>query len=142
MRGANVEDERRTVMEVIQLYLYAYAKKDIQGCMKLIARESPLLMLGTNDDEVLSDRIGLEEAFQKDFSMMNNIDFGEFRNQYIEAYGQLASVIVELPISYESGGQQNQTLFRYALTLTKERDQWKICAGMASVPSKRGTYSF
>lgn len=100
------------------------------------------MMLGTNEDEVISDRSALEKAYQRDFSMMNRINFGEYRNQYIETNGRLASVIVELSTSFESQGKLTQTLVRYALTLTKEADQWKICAGMASVPFKSGTYSF
>jgi ketosteroid isomerase-like protein len=137
-----MEDEKPAVMQVIQFYLNAYAEKDIAGCMNLVAEEAPILFLGTNDDEVLRDRLGLEEAFRKDFSLMSHIRFGEPRNQYLKAHGQLASVILELPISYESSGQQNHALFRYAVTLTQEHNQWKICAGMASVPFKSGTYTF
>jgi ketosteroid isomerase-like protein len=137
-----MDDETQAVMQVMQLYLDAYAEKDIAGCMNLVAEETPILFLGTNDDEVLRDRVGLEEAFRKDFSLMSHISFGEPRNQYLKAHGQLASVILELPISYVSAGQQNQALFRYAVTLTREHDQWKICAGMASVPFKSGTYTF
>ena len=59
-----------------------------------------------------------------------------------EAASTFASVIVEAPISYQSGGKGVETLFRYALTLTKEGEQWKICSGMASVPFAVGTYSF
>ncbi len=50
--------------------------------------------------------------------------------------------MVELPISYQTDGKDVEVLFRYALTLTKVGEQWKICSGMASVPFAAGTYSF
>ena len=137
-----MQQEKQTIMETVKHYLNAYADKNLADCMKYISEESPILMLGTNEDEVISDRAALEKAYQRDFSLMNRINFGEFRNQYIETNGRLASVLVELSTSFESQGKITQTIVRYALTLTQEADQWKICAGMTSVPFKSGTYSF
>ncbi|MDA8162036.1 MAG: hypothetical protein M0022_03895 [Desulfobacteraceae bacterium] len=82
-------------------------------------------MFGTNDDEVLTDQAGLREALRRDFSMMDHINFGAYRNQHIKVCKKLASVIVELPISYESEGQRTMTPFRYALTLAREDDHSK-----------------
>jgi hypothetical protein len=70
------------------------------------------------------------------------IRWGEYRHIHVEAVSTLACVIIELPISHQSEGKNFETLFRYALTLAKEGEQWKICAGMASVPYGTGTYSF
>ena len=137
-----MKNEKQEVIKTVGRFLDTYTKKDIEGCMGFIANKTPFLMLGTNDDEVLTDPSGLREAFQKDFSIMTDINFGKYRNQYVDANENLASVIIELPISYKSDGQRTLKLFRYALILTKENDRWKVCAGMASVPFKSGTYSF
>jgi ketosteroid isomerase-like protein len=137
-----MEGEKQVVMETVRLFLEAYARKDVEGCMEFVARKPSFLILGTNEDEIFKDLSGLQQAFQRDFSLMHNIDFGAYRNRYIETDRKLASVILELPISYESEGHQTRTLIRYALTLAKQNDRWKICAGMASVPLKAGTYSF
>lgn len=61
---------------------------------------------------------------------------------HVAAGDTLASVIIELPISYQTAGKNEGTLFRHALTLNKGDGQWKICGGMASVPFSTGTYSF
>lgn len=137
-----MENEKQEVIKTVEGLLHAYTKKDIEGCMGFMTNKMPFLMFGTNDDEVLTDPAGLREALRRDFSMMDHINFGTYQNQYIKVCKKLASVIVELPISYESDGQQTLTLFRYALTLAREDDRWKVCAGMASVPFKSGTYSF
>jgi ketosteroid isomerase-like protein len=142
MKGVNMDDEKQAVMETIRRFLNAYAKKDVERWMEFITKKPSFLILGTNEDEISQDLDALREALKRDFSMMNNIDFGAYRNQFIETDGKLASVIIELPISYESEGKQTRTLFRYALTLAKKDDHWKVCAGMASVPLKSGTYSF
>jgi ketosteroid isomerase-like protein len=137
-----MEREREAVMEAVRLFLEAYAGKDMEGCMRLVSRRTSFLMLGTNDDEVIKDPGDLKKALERDFSIMENIDFGEFRNQFVETDGKLATVILELPISYRSSGEDTKTLFRYALVLTNENKQWLICAGMTSVPFRSGTYSF
>jgi len=73
---------------------------------------------------------------------MNDIRWGEPRHVHVVASGTLASVIIELPISYQTAGKNEKTLFRHVLTLNKEDGQWNICSGMASVPFSAGTYSF
>jgi hypothetical protein len=99
-------------------------------------------MLGTNDNEVFRSADEVRSAFSKDFVNMTNIRWGKNRNIHVEAVSTLACVIIELPIAYQSEGTNVETLFRYAMTLTKEGGQWKICSGLASVPFSAGTYSF
>jgi hypothetical protein len=35
----------------------------MEGCLEFIAERSPLLMLGTNDDEIITDRKELVTAY-------------------------------------------------------------------------------
>jgi len=74
--------------------------------------------------------------------MMDNISFGEVRYRHVEAEGNLASVLLELPLSYETEGAETRNLFRFAFTLVRESGAWKISSGLTSVPFKSGTYSF
>jgi len=135
-------DQKLVVSETIQRYLDAYAKKDLEGCLGCIAEQAPLLMLGTNDDEIITDRKELATAYQRDFSMMDNIALGEVRQRHVEAGADLASMLLELPLRYTAEGVETKTLFRFAFTLVRENREWKISAGMTSVPFKSGTYAF
>jgi len=135
-------DQKLAVSETIQRYLDAYAKKDLEGCLECIAEQAPLLMLGTNDDEIITDRKELVNAYQRDFSMMDNIALGEVRQRHVEAGADLASMLLELPLRYTAEGDETKTLFRFAFTLVRENGAWKISAGMTSVPFKSGTYAF
>jgi ketosteroid isomerase-like protein len=134
--------EEQTALKTVMSFLSNYSKKDAEGCMAAITKSEPMMVLGTNDNEVFKTIPEIRAAFKKDFKCMNNIRWGKRRNFHVKAVPTLASVIVELPVSYRSDGEKIKTLFRYALTLTKEGDKWKICSGMATVPFASDTYSF
>jgi len=135
-------DEKLRVVEAVQGYLDAYSRKDVDGCVGFVAERTPVLLLGTNDDEIVTDRETFATSCRRDFSMMDNISFGEVRYRHVEAEGNLASVLLELPLSYETEGAETRNLFRFAFTLVRESGAWKISSGLTSVPFKSGTYSF
>ncbi|KAA6187431.1 nuclear transport factor 2 family protein [Thiohalocapsa marina] len=130
------------VLSTVQDFLDRYAKQDLEGCLALFSSTKPILVFGTNADEVVSGIEPLRANLVKDFSNLSNIRWGERRKLHVECEGDLASLLIELPISYESDGAENRALFRYALTLNREGGEWKIRAGMASVPFAPETYSF
>ena len=134
--------EQQAALKVAMNFLNHYAERDIESLMADMATSKPLFMMGTNDNEVFKSIKSIRAAFKKDFHNMDNIRWGTRRNVHVQAVPSLAGVIIEIPISYQSAGKKNKTLFRYALTLKKERGKWKICSGMASVPFATGTYSF
>jgi hypothetical protein len=77
---------------------------------------------------------------------MEDVRWGAHRYLHVETAPSLASVVLELSIAYTATGQETvkdiETLFRYAFTLVKEDQQWKICAALASVPFATDTYTF
>jgi ketosteroid isomerase-like protein len=135
-------NEKQAVLDTVKDFLDSYAQRSIERCMSLLSVSRPILLFGTNENEVFKTHDDLRSAFKRDFESMTHIRWGKHRQFHVEALSTLASVLVELPISYQSEGKEVETLFRYALTLTKEGEQWKICSGMASVPFMAGTYSF
>jgi hypothetical protein len=135
-------DEEQGAFETVKNFLDSHSQRNIENCMSLISASRPILLFGTNENEVFETRDDVRSALKRDFESMTNIRWGEHRQFHVEALSTLASVLVELPISYEIEGKRTETLFRYALTLTREDGEWKICSGMASVPFAAGTYSF
>ena len=134
--------EEQAALDAVMNFLDSYAQRNIEGCMSAIAVSRPIMLFGTNENEVFRTSGDLRSALKRDFASMTNIRWGKHRNIHVEVASMFASVIVELPISYQIYGKGVETLFRYALTLTKEGEQWKICSGMASVPFADGTYLF
>jgi len=134
--------EEQAALDAVMKFLGGYSRRNVDDCMSAMTTSMPVFMLGTNDDEVFRTIEDVRAAFKRDFDNMTNIRWGEHHNTHVQVCPTLASVFIELPITYQSEGKEFGTLFRYALTLVKEGVQWKICAGMASVPFASGTYAF
>lgn len=138
--------EKQAVINTVMNYLGNYAKKNIENCMSAIVTSTPIMLFGTNDNEIFRSTEEIRAAFNRDFSAMDDIFWGTHRYLHVEVSPTLASIVIELSIAYTAIGQESpkdiETLFRYALTLVKEDQEWKICAGMASVPFATGTYTF
>jgi hypothetical protein len=137
-----MNNEQESALNSVMNFLESYSQKNVESCMSAVASSKPVLLMGTNDNEIFSSASGVREAFVKDFSNMDDIRWGKARHSRTETSGDLASVIIELPVSFRCEGNEVSTLFRYALTLVRENGAWKICSGIASVPFKSGTYNF
>lgn len=139
-------NEKQAVINAVSNFLDNYASKKLENCMSAIVAATPILLLGTNDNEVFRSTEEIRAAFTRDFSNMDDIRWGAHRYLHVETTPTLASVVLELSIAYTAIEQETakdiETLFRYAFTLVKEDQQWKICAALASVPFATGTYSF
>jgi hypothetical protein len=138
--------EKQAVIKTVTNYLDNYARKNLENCMSVIVASTPILLFGTNDNEVFRSTEEIRAAFTRDFSNIDDIRWGAHRYLHVEASPTLASVVLELSIGYtiveKEVANDVETLFRYAFTLVKEDKQWKICAGLASVPFATGTYNF
>ncbi len=135
-------NDEKTAVDTVMRFLACYADRNVEACMAFLTTSRAVFMLGTNANEVFRTADEVRSAFARDFASMNSIRWGQERHMHVVTASDLASVIVELPISYESDGESVATIFRYALTLAKENQQWKICSGLASVPFTEGTYRF
>jgi len=107
-------NEKQAALDTVNDFLDSYSQRNIERCMSLISVSRSILLFGTNENEVFKTRDDVRSAFKRDFKSMTNIRWGEHRQFHAEALS----------------------------TLTREGEQWKICSGMASVPSVAGTYSF
>ena len=134
--------EEQAALDAVMNFLDCYSQENLEGCMSAIAVSRPILLLGTNENEVFRTLGDIRAAFARDFDSMSNIRWGKYLNIHVEATSTLACVLVELPVTYQCEGKDVETMFRYSLTLYKEGEQWKICSGMASVPFASGTYLF
>lgn len=135
-------NEETSVREVLKEFLNGLEQRQVENCMSVMTHSRPLLFLGTNADEVFETPEDLRAAINRDFDNMTNLRWGEYRHFAIEASSTLASVLIELPLSFQAGEKKERTLFRFAFTLHKELEQWKISMAMGCVPHKSGTINF
>ena len=139
-------NEKQAAINTVSDFLDNYARKNLENCISAIVATTPILLLGTNDNEVFRSTEEIRAALTRDFGSMEDVRWGAHRYLHVETAPSLASVVLELSIAYTATGQETvkdiETLFRYAFTLVKEDQQWKICAALASVPFATGTYTF
>lgn len=133
---------QESAKSVVMQFLTAYANRDADVCISVIAKNTPLLIVGTNADEVFRTQDEVKRSLQRDFGNMSNITWGEASYASVIAEETLASVLLELPISFLANDQQEKLHLRYAFTLVKENGEWRIAQAMASVPASAGSYNF
>lgn len=127
---------------VVMQFLAAYAVRDANTCMGLIAKNTPLLIVGTNADEVFRTPDEVGRSLQRDFDTMSNITWDEVKHVAVIAEETVASVMLEIPISFLANDQEEKINLRYAFTLIRENGTWLIAQAMASVPALSGSYHF
>ncbi len=133
---------QESAKSVVMKFLTAYAGRDADACMSLMAKNTPLLIVGTNADEVFRTQDEVRRSLQRDFDNMSNVTWGEANYAAVIAEDTLASVLLELPFSFLANNQQEKLHLRYAFTLVKENGEWRIAQAMASVPASAGSYNF
>lgn len=133
---------QESAKSVAMQFLTAYAGRNTGACMSLMAKNSPLLIVGTNADEVFTTPDEVRLSLERDFDNMSNVMLGKVNYAAVIAEETLASVLLELPISFLANDQQENLHLRYAFTLVKEHGEWRIAQAMASVPVSSGNYNF
>ncbi|EAT58957.1 nuclear transport factor 2 family protein [Chlorobium ferrooxidans] len=96
-----MNSKSRAALDVVLQFLDSYSRQDVEACLSAFSSVKELKLLGTNDNEVFSSLQYIREAFSRDFSSMSNIRFGEIRHSHLESTDTLATVLVELPITFE-----------------------------------------
>lgn len=123
-------------------FLNAYASRDIEMCMQFMASDRKLMVMGTNLDEVFETHDAIRNSLQRDFAAMSNIQWGAPNHISAETTDSIASVLIELPVSYVADKKQEEVMLRYALLFIRQDDRWRIVQAMASLPANAGSYHF
>lgn len=134
--------QHESVKQTVMQFMQAYASRDIDACMHMIAADKPLLIFGTNADEVFKTADEVRHSLRRDFDAMSNVRWGDIKHIAIEVDQHLATALLELPVSYVAENQEEKVIFRYAFVLRFHQNTWQIVNAMASVPGAPGAYTF
>ena len=137
-----MNSDEQAVMTAVGSFLVAYTQADIDTCIAALSTQRPLLLMGTNEDEVICTHEAAKKLFEADFKSMSGLRWAPYQQQWVAVSADLASVIIALPLTYRHADKDVTVQFRYAFTLACEEKQWKICAAVASVPRPAQTYAF
>jgi ketosteroid isomerase-like protein len=134
--------EEQAVLETLQRYFAGYAQGDVELCMSTIAPTGPLLLFGTNADEIATSAAEVRAGLERDMAAMSDVRVGDLQRLHIEATATQAFALFEVSMAWRSAGADTTTQMRFALSLGKADGQWRIRSGLVSVPSTAGTYQY
>lgn len=136
-----VEDtakEKKAVETVVANFWKAYETKDAEVVNKLISSTTPLAFFGTDSAEVIKGADDWKTQMRNDMKLFDSFKAGEPKNVSTEvsSTGDMAATISELPVDMKMGKQKMHALARFAFTLKKEKDDWRITQGMVAFATK------
>jgi ketosteroid isomerase-like protein len=130
---ANAETEA-AVRAVVNKFMAAYEKRDIQGLMSLLSPDDDILLFGTGIDE---KRIGREQfKFQaeRDWSQTEALAFN-FTSHHISAAGPVAWIASEGLGQGKVGGQKFEFPLRMTAVLEQRGGEWHLAQSHISLPA-------
>ena len=131
----NVQDiarEKKAVESVITTFWKAYESKDLAAMDKFLSTSPEVVFFGTDSAEVVKSPAQWEIQKRDDMQLFEAFKAGELRNLSIQvdSYGELASSVCEIPLDMKIGGQMSHSLARIAMTMKKEKGDWRTIQGM------------
>jgi ketosteroid isomerase-like protein len=130
---ANAKTEA-AVTSAMNKFREAYRNRDLDGLLKLIARDDDIFMFGTGPDE---KRIGVEQfKFQakRDWSQIDALDFN-LTWQQISAAGPVAWVAADGQGEGRVGDQKFAFPMRMTAVLEQRGDEWLFVQMHVSTPA-------
>jgi len=131
----NFEKDKAEVIATLIKFWQAYERKDLTMMSGLLTTSSDFTFFGSDAAEVVKSRRDWEDLMQNDWLLFETTKFGEPRNLAIQVSddGKLASAVYEVPDVSLVEGKSAHSLDRFAMTLRKEGETWRVVQGMTAV---------
>lgn len=127
--------EKKAVESVALSYNKLVAAKNTEAILNLFSNSSEHIFIGTDSAEVFKNKDQLKSHLEVDWQLLDVSKVGDLRNVsiLISTDGQLASMLYEIPWDMNFAGQQMHVIVRFAMTMTKESNEWHIIQGLAQI---------
>ena len=122
------------VMEVVNQFNEAYARRDIDGLLALVAPDSDLVVLGTGADERRVGPAELKFQAERDWSQTEALAF-ELGWNSISAAGSVAWLAAEATGRDRVGGQEISFPLRLSAVLEQRKGKWLFVQMHLSTPA-------
>lgn len=128
-------DTETGVMELINNFLEAYARHDLEETLAFLAPDPDLFLFGTGIDERV---IGIEEVrrqLKRDFEQSGDISI-KLRNVTVSAAGSVAWVAAESNWKVKTAEHDATYDLRWTMVLEKREGRWLIVQSHLSAPAE------
>ena len=122
------------VMNVMNQFAEAFAKRDLNAVLLLLAPDPDVVFIGTGGDE---KRIGLAEIkalFERDFSQFEDASL-KIGWHSVSAAGSVAWVVADLILHANTGVSEISLQARSTAVLEWRGDRWLIVQSHSSLPA-------
>jgi uncharacterized protein (TIGR02246 family) len=122
------------VMHVVTQFAQAFAERDLDRTLALLAPDPDVVFIGTGADE---KRVGLTEIkalLERDFAQLDDISL-EIGWHSVSAAGSVAWVTGDLHIQATTAGQETSLQARSTTVLERRGDRWLIIQSHNSLPA-------
>jgi len=123
------------VMNVVNQYIEAYAKRDLDAVLAVFAPDPDVVLIGTGGDE---KRIGLAEIkaqVERDFAQSEAVSI-ELGWSSVSAAGSVAWVAVDAIVHAKASGQEISFPGRFTAVLEQRRGRWLLMQRHFSMPAR------
>jgi len=125
------------VSDVVDRYLEAYAKRDIDALGKVLAQDNDALGIGTDEGEFWKGWTTIRNVTEKQFGAFREVNW--VRSQPLIRFsrdGNVAWYAEELTGDFLSGTKRTTLPLRFTAVLERRANQWVIVQFHRSMPVK------
>jgi hypothetical protein len=131
----DIAREKKAVESVAVSYGRLVAAKNTDALLSLASNSPEFIFIGTDSAEVFKNKDQFKSHLEVDWQLLDSLKVGDLQNVsiLISNDGGLASMFYEVPWDMNSAGQTMHALFRFAMTMVKENNEWHIIQGLGQV---------
>jgi ketosteroid isomerase-like protein len=129
------EKTAHEIENVLKEYARAYAHKDLNAMMKIMAHDEDLIFVGTGEDEWVQGPKQLEEGFKRDLSQIDSIkvNFGDIP---VSSSGNVAWTATLMTMYVQIEDEILSLEGRLSAVFEKRIDSWLIVHLHFSIPAQ------
>lgn len=134
----DIDRDKAEIVASLVRFWQAYERKDLATMSEMLTTSSDFTFFGSDAAEVVRTRRDWEELMRNDWQLFETTKFGEPSNVAIQISddGKLASAVYEVPDISLVEGKSIESLDRFAITMRKESEIWRIVLGMTAVATQ------
>ena len=130
---ANAKTEAM-VMEVINQFVDAFSKQNLDGVITLIAPDPDVVFIGSGADEKRIGMYEIRKLFERDFAQSEEISL-QLGWHLVSGADSVAWVAADGFVRAEVGGQEIRFPVRLTFVLEQREDKWLIVQTHGSLPA-------
>jgi len=122
------------VMDMLNRFIAAYQKKDLEGILRLFAPDADVVFYGNGEDEKSIGVAGIRDQAEHDWSQSASVSLG-LKWSSVSSAGSVAWIAADVEILAGVGGMEMSLPARLTAVLEKRAAEWLFMQWHTSLPT-------